>query len=308
MARKRNPTQRKADVLRHPNGRIYHRKMKAEQAPPRPYFAYAQRLRYHDPANAEILMIAAVTPDRRLHRRFSRETLMRAIDAAEDRRLGYPLGVLWAHGLLCPAPVGFESAGAKEAREEEAELLDKAGRLYAAQHYLVWRWQDSPCQEATSHLSHLERTLDEFGIEAPTELDPEEFEKGRLKLKAQLDAARLALFRAAPMGLALKAVDRICIDSFVGEVHPGALKQLITGLRTLKEHYNVRLAKSRDRASAPEYPPPGPPPAEIAAPKRRARSRLPANLTSDPGLRPSLESVAQAVAMMLGQARVNYRD
>lgn len=303
MARKRSATQRHDGVPRHPNGRIYHKKLKAEQAPPRPYFAYAQRLRHHDPENAEILLIAAVMPDRKLQRRFSRETLMRAIEAAEDRRLGYPLGVLWARGLLCPAPVGFESVAEKDAREEEAELLDKAGRLYAAQHYLVWRWQESPCQEAPCHLSHLERTLGEFGIDPPTELDPKEFEEERLKLKVKFEAARRALMRVPSRGLAPKAVDRICIDGYMGEVRPWTLEPLIIGLRALKEHYNVRLAKSRDHSSQSDSLPAAQPLAvdQTAAPKRKRRERLPANLTSDPTLRPTVESIVKSAAMLLGQ-------
>jgi hypothetical protein len=219
---------------------------------------------------------------------------MRAISAAEDPRLGYPLGVLWVRGMLCPAPEGFESAAEKDVREEEAEVLDKAGRLYAAQHYLVWRWQGSPCQEAPAHL---ELTIAEFD-RPPTELDPEEFENARLLLKSKLDGARRALMRASPMGLALKAVDRICIDGFQGEIHPGPLKQLLIGLRTLKEHYDIRLAKSRDRFSGPDFAPPQPP--NAAAPKRSRRARLPANLTSDETLRPSVESVAKAVDRLLG--------
>ena len=317
MARKkRGASTRLLGVPRHPNGRIYHKKFKAQLAPPRPYFAYAQRLMHHDPKNAAILLIAAITPDRKLYQRLSkldppasRETLMKAIDAAEDPRIGYPLGILWARGLLCPAPVGFESSDEKAARDEEAEILDKSGRLYAAQHYLVWRWQASPCQEAPSHLSHLERTLDELGIDPPTELDPEEFEKERRKLKAKLEGARRALMRAAPMGLPLKAVDRICIDGFAGEVHPGALKHLIVGLRILKEHYNVRLAKSRDRSpptpSGPPYSGSGVevlvPYEQAAVPKRRLR--LPANLTSDPTLRPTPENVAKSVAVLLKEGK-----
>lgn len=300
MARKpRSASTRHIDAPRGPNGKINHRKSKADQAPPRPYFAYAQRLRHHDPENAEILLIAAVMPDRRLHRRFSRETLMKAIKAAEDPRLGYALGVLWARGLLCPAPDGFESVDEKETREEEAEVLDKAGRIYAAQHYLVWRWQDSPCQEAPSHLSHLERTLDELGIKPPTELDPEQFEKDQLERKMKLGAVRHALLRAAPMGLALKIVDAICIDGFMGEVHPGARKHLLTGLRTVKEQYNVRLEKSRDRSAGQDPAPMPPSPEQAAAPKRNRRPRLPANLTSDPTLRPPPQSVAASVESLL---------
>lgn len=304
MARKRSASHRHFDAPRHPNGRIYHRKSKADQAPPRPYYAYAHRLR-HDPENAEILLIAAATPERKLYHRVSKEALMKAITAAEDRRMGYPLGVLWARGLLCPAPDSFETAAEKEARAEEAELLDKAGRLYAAQHYVVWRWQGSPCQDASSHL---ERTMAENGIDVrpPTELDPEQIEEQRLTMKASLEGARRALMRAAPMGLALKAVDRICIDAFGGDVHPGPLARLRDGLEALKEYYNVRVAKPRDRAA--DRPAAEPVSAReghepVVAARRNIRPRLPANLTSDPALRPALESVAASVAALLKEGR-----
>jgi hypothetical protein len=300
------PPPRRANVARHPNGRINHRRAKAEEAPPRPYFVYAQRLRDLDAGKSKILMLAATTPERQLYRRLaelglSKAHLMEAIEAAEDRRLGYPLGVLWAGGLLCPAPEGYESKEDTEARAEEAELLDKAGRIYAAQHYLVWRWQGSPCQGAPSHLAS---TMAEVGLEPPTEIDPEEFEKERLRLKASLSGARRALMRAAPMGMALKIIDRICIEGFTEEVHPGPLKHLRAGLRALKEYFKVRpAAKPQDRESAATIESA---PADEFKPRtttpRCPRPRMPANLTSDAELRPPIEAVAKSVARLLTRA------
>jgi hypothetical protein len=228
---------------------------------------------------------------------------MLAIDAAEDRRLGYPLGVLWARGHLCPAPEGQESKEAREAREEEAELLEKAGRIYVAEHYLVWRWQGSPCQAEPSHLS---RSMSEAGLEdlwlRPTEIDEEKFEEERLLLKASLEGARRVLMRAAPMGLALKAVERICIDNWDGDVHQAPLKHLRAGLRALKEHYNVRLARSRgDRAASPPADA-GEGAVQAPAVRRCPRPRMPANLTSDAAHpRPPVEQIAQSIANLLRQ-------
>lgn len=301
MARKsRGAKRRLADVPRHPNGRINHRKSKANEAPPRPYRVYERRVRRSNPEASRILLIAAETPERKIFHLVSREALMRAIEAAEDPRRGYPLGVLWADGLLCPAPAGDETEAEKDGRAEEAELLDKAGRLYAAQHYMLWRWQGSPCQDAPSHL---ERTMSEHGIDVrpATELDPEEIEARGLRLKESLEGARRALLRTAPMGLALKAVDRICIDGFDGEIHPGPMAMLQRGLRTLREYYNVRVSKTRDRSTADPAPAreeraPG------AASQRLRRPRLPVNLTSDLGLRPQPESIVASVAALLKRA------
>jgi hypothetical protein len=108
------------------------------------------------------------------------------------------------------------------------------------------------------------------------------------------------------MGLALKAVDRICIDAFEGDVHPGPLARLRDGLKALKEYYRVRVAKPRDRAAARPAADPAPAREQhepTATARRNPRPRQPANLTSDPSLRPAPESIAAAVAALLKEGR-----
>ena len=299
MARKGpgGPRPRHADAVRYASGRIkYYRPQKDETPLPPSVFACVQRIRAVHPVLARTALQEAAG-GRQAYSQPLGDAVQEAVDAAREPRLGYPLGVLFVRDLLCPGEPG-ESKEETEHRRERAIMLEKAGLLYAALHLAVWNGTAAPLRHIPSHLSKL--LVDIFA--PPSEVTPEKIEELWQAREYRLMKCRKALAAAAPMGLALKIVDRVCIEQ-VELAGPGALQAPLKHLRAgLTALVGVFELDKGTRAAAVPPPATEPPSATTPAepqPKRIVKKpRLEVRFGAHSPERPDLALVQQAVASL----------
>ena len=207
-------------------------------------------------------------------------------------RLDYPLGILFLSDQLCPGVSG-ESEAETLRRKERSVLLEKAGLLYAGIHFLVWSGSGAPICNISSHLSKV--LVDIVG--PPSELTPEKIEELRVAREYRLQKCRRALAAAAPMGLALRIVDRVCIEQapLAGPAAIQApLKHLRAGLSALVDALDLD-SKARQPSAAPSSQfeataaEPDPPP------RRARKARLETRFNPDLPERPDRAEVRKAI-------------
>ena len=107
----------------------------------------------------------------------------------------------------------------------------------------------APIRNISSHLSKV--LVDIVG--PPSELTPEKIEELRVAREYRLQKCRRALAAAAPMGLALRIVDRVCIEQapLAGPAAIQApLKHLRAGLSALVDALDLD-SKTRQPSAAP---------------------------------------------------------
>jgi hypothetical protein len=199
-----------------------------------------------------------------------------------------------------------ESTVETECREERSILLEKAGLHYAALHFAVWNGSGAPLRDIPSHLSKV--LVDAPG--PPSELTPEKLDELRQAREYRLMKCRRALNAAVPMGLALKIVDRTCIDQVAFATPealkaPGALKaplkHLRAGLAALIGVFELdkgtRAVQSAIPASATESPP-ATTPADLPPKRIIKMPRLEVRFGGDSSERPDGDLVTLAVARL----------
>jgi hypothetical protein len=305
MARKGpgGPRTRLAEAVRYASGRIkYYRPSQDEKPVPPSVFSCVQRISAVHPALAGAALREAVG-DKSRPPQPNGDAVQEAIEAAREPRLGYPLGKLFLKDLLSPGVPG-ESNEETEYRKNRALLMEKAGLLYAALHYAVWNGSGAPLRDIPSHLSKVLVAVPA----PPSELTPTKLDELRMAREYRLVKCRRALKAAAPMGLALKIVDRVCIeqvDLTEPEAGPGALqaplKHLRAGLVVLIGVFELdkgtRAVQSAIPPSATESPPATaaavPPPVRVIK-----KPRLEVRFGGDSSERPDVDLVKLAVARL----------
>jgi hypothetical protein len=291
--------------VRYASGRIkYYRPPKDEAPVPPSVFSCIQRISDVHPRLAAAALRQAVGDKLHLPQP-SGDAVQAAIAAARDPRHGHPLGKLFLEDLLSPGVPG-ESNEETEYRKSRSILMEKAGLLYAALHFAVWNGSGAPLRDIPSHLSKV--IVDAPG--PPSELTPEKLDELRQAREYRLMKCRRALKAAVPMGLALKIVDRTCIDQVAFATPealkaPGALKaplkHLRAGLAALIGVFELdkgtRAVQSAIPPSATESPPATaaavPPPVRVIK-----QPRLEVRFGADSPERPDIALVNQAVASL----------
>jgi hypothetical protein len=292
--------------VRYASGRIkYYRPAQDEKPVPPSVFSCVQRISVVHPLLARAALREAVG-DKSRPPQPNGDAVQEAIAAAREPRLGYPLGILFLRDLLSPG-AACESTEEAKYRKERSILLEKAGLLYAALHFAVWNGSGAPLRDIPSHLSKV--LVDAPG--PPSELTPEKLDELRQAREYRLMKCRRALKAAVPMGLALKIVDRTCIDQVAFATPealkaPGALKaplkHLRAGLAALIDVFELdkgsRAAQSAGATVSATEPPSATTPAD-APPKRIIKKpRLEVIFGPESPERPDIALVNQAVASL----------
>jgi hypothetical protein len=310
---------RRANVARYPNGRIDYRRTIADDPIPPAVHASVQRLRRVGSKLADEVIEALRRGQSRKGRsaKTQVENLMRdAVEEAKDPRLGYLLGVLWAQDVLCPPKPGrTETDEEKDERYACAARLDKAGRIYAAQHFLVWGGV-SPRTAVPSNLAKMVVDVWDPGSAPPADIElPADFEKKLAAAQRQLAGARRALSRAWPGNVALQAVDRVCLDQTISEpatppaggnrtwrtphVVDIAMPPLRAGLEVLAAHYEIHPAKRQRRTqTCPQAPLEQTDEPMQRVVVRSKRRRMPAAFGPHSPERPGADAVSHAVSKL----------
>jgi hypothetical protein len=162
----------------------------------------------------------------------------RIVADAHDQLLSYPLGLLFRQGHFHDRSI----ADLKE-RQRHAERLREAGLRYAALHFAVFNGTGTPRRFVPSHLSKL--VVEIVGYVGD---DPQKLEAIRQAKERRLAQAREALRSAAPRDLALKIIDRTCLEE--AALPPAmifyGIRYLIAGLTALAELFHLIKPKPAD--------------------------------------------------------------